>query len=305
MPSGPSDTLIAHKAISLSDDLTGTEKRVAATIIDHFNRKSGRCDPALGSIARLLGVNRRTVIRAVGSLVLKGYIRKTRHGGHYHRNSYEPIWSRFRGNAARWTERRMVASRRVVTTDVSPSERLACHLDGDADVTQTCSSNSYNKTLVATEPATQTRTSNRVATSEGLSKEGNRKAAYSVVEPRFHVKSTSSQVAARDAAERRWNELLTKKFVIAPDVFASLVDAIDMDLRVATTDAELRKPGSGIGFLLKELDRRSPLALDAQTASFNKSTVPSGDVGASSNSDRDGSPVSATFQSLNITKHQA
>jgi hypothetical protein len=61
MQTGPSDTFVAHKAISLAEDLTGTEKRVAATIIDHFNRKTGRCDPALGSIARLLGVSRRTV----------------------------------------------------------------------------------------------------------------------------------------------------------------------------------------------------------------------------------------------------
>jgi hypothetical protein len=58
MQTGPSDTFVAHKAISLAEDLTGTEKRVAATIIDHFNRKTGRCDPALGSIARLLGVSR-------------------------------------------------------------------------------------------------------------------------------------------------------------------------------------------------------------------------------------------------------
>src|SRR5216684_2277831 len=66
MQTGPSDTFVAHKAISLAEDLTGTEKRVAATIIDHFNRKTGRCDPALGSIARLLGLGRRTIIRAVG-----------------------------------------------------------------------------------------------------------------------------------------------------------------------------------------------------------------------------------------------
>jgi len=138
MQTGPSDTFVAHKAISLAEDLTGTEKRVAATIIDHFNRKTGRCDPALGSIARLLGVSRRTVIRAVGSLVLKGYIRKTRHGGYFHRNSYEPIWSRFHTNAAKWTEQRAAASRRLKTTDMSPLERQAWHPGGDTDVTQTC-----------------------------------------------------------------------------------------------------------------------------------------------------------------------
>jgi hypothetical protein len=119
------------------------------------------------------------------------------------------------------------------------------------------------------------------------------------------VKSTSSHVAARDAAERRWNELLTKQFAAAPDIFVSLIDTIDPELQSATTDAELGKPGSGIGFLLRELDRRSPLGFDARGASPDKSTVPSGHLEASGNSDREGSAVSAGFQSLNMTKDQA
>jgi hypothetical protein len=119
------------------------------------------------------------------------------------------------------------------------------------------------------------------------------------------VKSTSSHVAARDAAERRWNELLTKQFAAAPDIFVSLIDTIDAELQSATTDAELGKPGSGIGFLLRELDRRSPLGFDARGASPDKSTVPSGHLEASGNSDREGSAVSAGFQSLNMTKDQA
>ena len=44
MRAGPSNTFIAFKAISLADDLSGTEKRVAAAIIDHFNRKTAQCD---------------------------------------------------------------------------------------------------------------------------------------------------------------------------------------------------------------------------------------------------------------------
>jgi hypothetical protein len=190
-------------------------------------------------------------------------------------------------------------------TDPSPLGRQAWHLGGDTDVTQTCTNNSLKKTLAVQGSGTQTRISSKPAASEGLTNEVNRTPAYPIVQQRFHVKSTRSEVAARDAAERRWNELFTKEFVAAPDVFARLVDAIDVDLHNATTDAELRKPGSGIGFLLKELDRRSPPALDARTASFNKSTVPSGDVGASGNSDREGSAVSAAFRSLNSTKHQA
>jgi hypothetical protein len=305
MQTGPSDTFVAHKAISLAEDLTGTEKRVAATIIDHFNRKTGRCDPALGSIARLLGVSRRTVIRAVGSLVLKGYIHKTRHGGYFHRNCYEPIWSRFRTNAAKWTEQRAAASRRLKTADVSPLERQACHLGGDADVTQTCSNNSFEETLAAARSGTQMRTSSRSATSEGLSKEVKSKASYGIAKERFHVKSTSSKNAAYDAAERRWNNSLMKQFRAAPDVFGGLIDAIDPDLHRATTEIELRKPGSGFRFLLSELDRRSPLGRTASAVTSDKITVPSSDVSDAGNSDREGSAVSMDFQSLNMTKDQA
>ena len=304
MQTGPSDTFVAHKAISLAEDLTGTEKRVAATIIDHFNRKTGRCDPALGSIARLLGLSRRTIIRAVGSLVLKGYIRKTRHGGYFHRNSYEPIWSRFRTNAAKWTEQR-AASQRSRMTDTSPLGRQAWHLGGDTDVTQTCTNNSLKKTLAVEGPKTQTRTSSKPAASEGLTNEVRRARAYPIAEQRFHVKSTCSRDAARDAAERRWNELFTKEFVASPLVFGRLVDAIDTDLHNATTDAELRKPGSGISFLLMELDRRVPLAINNRNSPSNESTVPSGDVARAGNSDRGGSAVSSDFESLKSTKDQA
>jgi DNA-binding transcriptional MocR family regulator len=146
MRTGPSDTFIAHKAISLSDDLSGTEKRVAATIIDHFNRKTGQCDPALNSIASLLGVSRRTIIRAIGMLVCKGYFRKTRHGGNFHRNSYTPDWSRFRAKEQAWNERRTAASRRFGSAAVSPLQGQPCQVAGEADVTQTCQSNHLKKT---------------------------------------------------------------------------------------------------------------------------------------------------------------
>src|SRR6185295_5377870 len=141
-------------------------------------------------------------------------------------------------------------------------------------------------------PKTQTRTSSKPAASEGLTNEVKRARAYPIEQQRFHVKSTCSRDAARDAAERRWNELFTEEFVASPLVFGRLVDAIDTDLHNATTDAELRKPGSGISFLLKELDRRVPQAVDARNGPSYESTVPSGDIAASGNSDREGSAAS-------------
>ena len=62
----PLDILIAHKAINLSTELSNTDKRVAAVLLDHFNRKTGQCDPGQNSIAELAGMCRRSVVRSVG-----------------------------------------------------------------------------------------------------------------------------------------------------------------------------------------------------------------------------------------------
>ena len=107
-----SDPLMALKMLLLCEDLSGSEKRVAGVIIDHYNRKTGQCDPGMGTIARLVGVSRRTVIRAAGVLANKGYIRKLRHGGKFHRNQYEPNWAHFRAMEAQWNARRIKPRRR-------------------------------------------------------------------------------------------------------------------------------------------------------------------------------------------------
>ena len=300
MGTGPSDGLIAHKSINLCGDLSGSEKRVAAAIIDHYNRKTGQCDPALGTIARLIGVSRRTVIRAVGALADKGYIRKRRHGGKFHRNQYEPDWAHFRAMEAKWSAQRRKTSEERNATATSPLQRQSCHNDSDVDVTQTLLSNSSNKTF-ASEAARQPRASNSLLADQGLSREVKSKGSSGTANDRFHVKSTSSHNAAYDAAEARWNNLLMKQFKAAPDVFAGLIDAIDPDLHRATTEREFRKLGSGLPFLLGELDRRVPI----ERVTGVGGAVPSGDVTRAGNSDREGSAMAASFRSLNSAKDQA
>jgi DNA-binding transcriptional MocR family regulator len=256
MRTGPSDTFIAHKAINLADDLSGTERRVAAAIVDHHNRKTGQCDPSLDSIAKLLGVSRRTVIRAIGALVQKGYFRKTRHGGKFHRNSYLPIWSRFHAKETKWKERRAMASRTFERARVSPLQGQTCQLAGDADVTQTFLSNSLNETLLGPGPENETQTPNERM---GLSREDSREGSYSVARERFHVKSASSCIAALDAAERRWTSALTKLYAPTPAVFGVLIDAIDDALRNAATSLEMQKPGSGLHHVLDALRDHLPM----------------------------------------------
>jgi hypothetical protein len=259
MGSGPSDTFLAHKAINLSDDLSGTEKRVAAAIIDHFNRKTGQCDPSLDSIAKLLGISRRTVIRANGALVQKGYFDKTRHGGKFHRNSYLPIWSRFRAKETKWKEQRTAASRsRFESAKVSPLQGQTCPLAGDADVTQTCQNNHLKKTLPTPQPENELQEPNKAMPCKELSREDSREGSQKIVEQRFHVKSTSSRIAALDAAERRWATSFTTIYQNTPAVYAALIDRIDDELRNAATTREMQKPGSGLHCILEALRDHLP-----------------------------------------------
>jgi hypothetical protein len=180
---------------------------------------------------------------------------------------------------------------------LSPFQRRGCHVDGDSGVNQTLTKKSLEEENLATEPAKQCQSSLQKA-AQRLSGEVRSKASHRIASERFHVKSTSSQNAAYDAAERRWNVSLMMQFKAAPDVFAGLIDAIDSGLQRATTELELRKPGSGLSFLLGVLDRRVPLGDSGGVSAVAQSTVPSSDLLRAGNSDRDGSPAPPDFQSL-------
>ncbi len=77
------DILFAHKALNIVPGPSANARRVAGAIIDHFNRKTGQCDPSVGRLARLLGVNRATVIRATNDLCSEesGLFENSSHGG--------------------------------------------------------------------------------------------------------------------------------------------------------------------------------------------------------------------------------
>jgi hypothetical protein len=64
MPVRRLDTLLALKVLTLVPDLNASDRRVAGALLEHYNRKTGRCDPGIQRIADLLGLCTRTVIRA-------------------------------------------------------------------------------------------------------------------------------------------------------------------------------------------------------------------------------------------------
>lgn len=96
--------LIAHKAIGLAPGLSGDTRRVATAILDHFNHKTGRCDPSIGRLATLLGIGERTVRKATQQLCNgdERLFDKKSHGGHAHCASYAPCWQTFHALVDAW-----------------------------------------------------------------------------------------------------------------------------------------------------------------------------------------------------------
>ncbi|MFH1346535.1 MAG: helix-turn-helix domain-containing protein [Pseudomonadota bacterium] len=299
-----SDPLMALKMLLLCEDLTLAERRVGAALLDHRNHRTGRCDPGLETLSRELCIGRRTVIRANAGLEKKGLLRKRRHGGHFHRNGYEFNWERFRDLHAAWERHRESVRRKHSRENLSPCGRQTNHLDGDNETTQTCLSNQSQETYVAAQPQQHTRRDHLPEPSKRTGEVTRSGYAKSVVEERFHVKSTNSRDAAYDAAEARWNNSLMMQLRAAPEVFAPLIELIDLNLQRTTTETELRKPGSGLPSLLKELDQRVLLKGRSNAPAATNSTVPSDDLTLAGNSDREGSPAPSGFESLNSTKHQ-
>jgi hypothetical protein len=228
------DTLLAIKVMNVIDGLTPTDRQVGVTLLEHYNRRTGQCDPSNSRIAELLRISTRTVIRSTKRLASATLFLKVRHGGYGNRNSYTPNWPRFADSHAAWV-RKLSGSRRSRPTGVSSASGLSCHTGGDSSGIQTCNQNLKNQPQLV-DPTKIKRAP--VVTAAG--KEQFRK-------------GISSSVAAQTAAERRWSDALLQQFRTTPHTYASVVDAITPDIQVAATNAELRRPGSGIGFVLNAL----------------------------------------------------
>ena len=228
----PLDTLLAIKALGVVEGLSANDRRVAATIVEHFNRRTGRCDPGLPRIATLLGISERTVIRCVNRLVAAKLIRKTRHGGFGNRNSYEPLWDRFGEIQREWSER---LRRRAREPNLSPAPGQACHIPDDGVITQTCFNNNLPKATY----------------SKWTSNEENRRSTNFSLRETTTGKSSSD--AAWDAAERRWTSQLNSRYSALPVTYAEIIEAITEEIRFTATEAEKQRRGDGLGYIIRQL----------------------------------------------------
>lgn len=234
MPVRPLDTLLGFKALSLVGGLNENDRRVGATLLEHFNRKTGRCDPSLGRIARLLEIDIRTVIRSVRHLEEADLLRKHRHGSNLNRNQYEPNWLKLSELEVEWNARFKGFS---AASGQSLSKRQDCHLDGDSPVTQTYPiKNLPNETCSVSHPSR----------SNGTAILSN--SARPTTPP-----TIGASVAMRSAAERRWTDQLLRRFGSQPVTYGEIVNGIDDTMREAATDAELARPGAGLTYIVEAL----------------------------------------------------
>jgi hypothetical protein len=249
----PNDILLAFKAIALSEKLNGTEKQVGAFLVDSFNRRTGQCDPSVDTQAVLSTKSRRTMFRAIDRLVRLRFFRRIRHGGKHNRNSYQPNWEHFRGLERAYKERRRQHANRYVTQNLSPSGCQECH-SSDVNIgIQTCPTNTIPQTYKRCPSSLQHSDLN----GEGL---GNKSTANTSA--RAHAsfrQSPSSKEAARHSAERRWNKNLLDRFRHT-SVYATILEALDIDLQAAATQVEMERVGAGTPHILQELMKRKVLS---------------------------------------------
>jgi hypothetical protein len=246
------DMLLAHKVISLTEELNGTEKRVAAALIDSFNRKTAQCDPGFGRLAGLLAISRRTVIRAINRIESGHFIRRIRHGGKSHRNSYVPNWTLFLELEERW--KRRMKNYKAVDTEESLSCPQKCHLGGADDGTQTSLINQFELTEGARPK------------SEAANASSPRREAADQLQLKPPIREgTRPLQAATTAAERRWSTDVIRQFASDPETHAKIIGVIDADLQEKATQAELLRRGAGIELILRRLRRQ----LGTETASHD------------------------------------
>lgn len=247
--------LIAFKAINLTPGIRNRDREVATALLDHFNRKTGQCDPSIGRLAALLGMSERTVFRSLNRIEADRLFIRVRHGGHLNRNSYEPNWRRFLEIESNWSMR--MKQRRHVAAELSAGQRQNCRVGPDTPVTQTCPINLSKETSQTGSPEKGDDARDRTQSLQQPIRTQPRRAP-SYPARALRLNSTSSSDAMREAAHRRWDNELLRRFRMHQTLYGRIIELIDHAMAKAATDAELQRRHGGVTHILQSLTTRDP-----------------------------------------------
>lgn len=251
------DILFAHKALNMIAGLSANARRVAGAIIDHFNRKTGQCDPSVERLAKLLGIDRATVLRATAELCSGkfGLFQKASHGGKFNTASYVPCWELFRSVVTGWDDAMRADKRVKNVARTEPRTSQNCDVQRRKTATQTNLNNQSNKTLVVEPVETQAvkpSVSERTEAPQGLGKKSEQPRQRTMLLPLRGGQQTSHTQAARSGAERRWyGALQGLDGRLSMQIMQGLGER--PDVYEAATEAELQRKGAGLSYALKAL----------------------------------------------------
>lgn len=268
-PIRQNDILFAHKALNIAAGLSEATRRVAGAIIDHFNKKTGQCDPSINRLADLLAMSRPTVLRATKQLHEGGWIERITHGGHSHRTAYLPNWERFNSLVATWDDRMKGGKgeddpcRYTGTPADTPAGKVSelrplryqyRDHNGVRSDTQTNLSNQSNKPV---EPERQrARDPQQAVSSADQAKNGlgNGEVRQALppptTRPQVAGRSASFSMIAEERAKARWDADLR---ALGWQAYGDAIEHITEPLATAATQAEVRGRGGGMRVLLDHL----------------------------------------------------
>ena len=252
------DLLFAYMALTLVAGLSGNDRRVAGAILDHFNKKTGQCDPSGEGLAARLGIDRKTVVTATARLCGEfGFFRKVSHGGYAHRASYAPQWAQFRKVVEDWNAKRRGEEQASNEAKTPHSVRRNDLIEWGENASQTDRINRSNKPIEtdgacgngapgpepsASEPQENPHHQARSETLNGLLKQSVRRASGN--------RSPSHADAARQRAEGR---IETDLRSLGLHAHAEAIERMDEATHADAAEAEMRRRGAGLALIRERL----------------------------------------------------
>lgn len=252
MPSKSYDIIAALKAIGLSP-ASSAAHRVAGALLDHFNRKTGQCDPSVERLAWLLEIDTKTVKTATAQLCALGLFKKSSHGGYGHRASYAPQWQEYNRLMDAWQAKMKSKSPRSSGAKTPPS-------DDGSNGAETPHSTGRKRPFKGGENAPQTNISNQsnkpmrpsqasFTAAENVIPMRSEQPSHGLWRGRAGQSPSHSQVA-REQAVKRWNLDMMARCGTA---YGSFLEWIDEDGSEAATEAEMKRRGEGAALLVNRM----------------------------------------------------
>ncbi len=262
----PNDILFAFKALGLAD-VSSAAHRVGNALIDHYNRRTGQCDPSVGRLAHLLGIDQKTVKTATAQLCDEGLFTKISHGGGGHRASYAPQWAKYTKIVREWDAKMRGedpdtnGAKTPPSDDGSKGAKTPPSDDGSKGA-KTPHQRGRKRPFKGGENAPQTNIRNQsykpihpsqasYSTAENVVPTRSERPLHGLWKGN-NPKSPSHSLVAREQAAKRW-DLEIRNRCGSTFAYGRFLEWITEDVSEMATEAEMSRRGAGAALLVERM----------------------------------------------------